>query len=75
MSKGHIIKGLNLIGEAYFIRLIDNKNCFVHFEGDNPDNPEKEVVYRMKEGSVGACLWHKDKAEAFIKETQQGGSL
>lgn len=61
--------GLNKIGnDAYFIRLKDKPNFYIHFEGDNPKN-QSEVVYRVNEGSKGACVWHKKQAEEFIKYT------
>lgn len=62
------LKGLNSISaDSYFIRLKDNKETFLHFEGDNPDNPKEEVVYRLKQGTVGAGIWHKKEAEALIQ--------
>lgn len=62
-------EGINTIGEdAYFIRLSNLKNHYIHFEGDNPKD-ESEVVYRVKEGTKGACVWRKKEGEEFIKYT------
>jgi len=72
MQKQRIIKGINNIGEElYFIRLKDNANGYIHFEGDNPKNND-EVVYCVKEGNVGACIWKEKQGKAFIKQTQAG---
>jgi len=62
-----VTSGLNYIsGDSYFIRLKDKKDFFIHFEGDNPENPDKEVIYRVKEGAEGAGIFHKEQAENFI---------
>lgn len=54
--------------DAYFIKLSDHENQFVHFEGDNPED-SSQVIYRIKEGSIGACVFKKQNAENFIKES------
>ena len=59
-----ITKGLNSISkDSYFIRLIDDKEYYMHLEEDNDDN----YVYNVKKGTVGACGWHKKEGEEFIK--------
>lgn len=59
------ITGLNKIGfDAYFIRLKDNKTHFIH--PDPTKETEKEVVYVVAEGPVGAVIFHKKQAENFI---------
>ncbi len=62
-----ITHGLNYISaDSYFIRLKDNKDWFIHFEGDNPENPKQEVIYRVKEGAKGAGVFHKEQGSNFI---------
>jgi hypothetical protein len=64
----HIFSGTNSIGDdAYFLRLSDRKECYIHPEGDNPKNTE-EVIYRVKEGLKGAGIWHKEQALELLKE-------
>lgn len=59
------VTGLNMIGsDAYFIRLKDNKNSFIH--PDPSRETENEVVYVVAEGPVGAAIFHKKQAENFI---------
>jgi len=59
------LAGRNVIGnDAYFIRLKDNQNAFVH--PDPSKETEKEVVYVIAEGPVGAAIFHKKQAENFI---------
>ncbi len=64
-EKNKIIKrGMNSISlDSYFIRLTDKKNFYMHLEEDNNDN----YVYKVKEGTVGACGWHKKEGEEFIR--------
>jgi hypothetical protein len=65
-----IYTGTNTIGnDSYFIRLKDNKNTFIHFEGNNPNDPKEDAVYRAKEGIKGACIFHKKQGEGFIKHS------
>lgn len=65
---GYKFSGLNTIQrDSFFIRLKDKPTHYIHFEGDNPDNPEDEVIYRVNESEVGACIWTEKKAKAFIK--------
>jgi hypothetical protein len=67
-----LLKGLNnLPPDSYFIRLKDNKNAFLHYDGDDPKDKE-QVVYKVKEGFIGACIWTKEKAEAFIMQAGIG---
>ena len=57
--------GLNVIGDnAYFIRLKDKKNFFLH--PDPSKETEKEITYVVAEGEVGAAIFHKKQAENFI---------
>jgi hypothetical protein len=65
-----IYTGKQLIdgNDAYFIRLKNSPQNFIHFVGDNPD--EQESTYQVKEGLFGACLYTKNKGEAFIKFTE-----
>lgn len=66
------LKGVNSIGaDSFFIRLKDKADFFVHYEGVNPSN-NSEVVYLIRQGAVGACVWKKDKGLAFI--THSGAS-
>jgi len=59
------VTGLNSIGnDAYFIRLKDNKNAFVH--PDPSKETETEVTYVVNEGPVGAAIFHKEQAENFM---------
>ena len=59
------LTGLNKIGfDAYFLRLKDNKTHFIH--PDPSKETEKEVVYVVAEGEVGAAIFHKKQAEQFI---------
>lgn len=59
------IRGMNAIGDdAYFIRMKDNKNIFLH--PDPSKETEKEVVYVLVEGTIGAAIFHKKQAENMI---------
>lgn len=59
------LTGLNSIGnDAYFIRLKDDKNSFVH--PDPSKDTEEEAVYVVSEGCIGAAVFHKKQAENFI---------
>lgn len=64
------VHGLNSIDaqNSYFIRLKDKPTHFLHYQGDNPANNE-EVMYKVKEGTSGAAVWRKDKAEQLIRES------
>lgn len=53
------------LNQLYFIRLSDNKKSFVHLQ--NPYKPASDYI--LKEGVKGACLWEKENAENFIKES------
>lgn len=62
-----LIKGINAIGDdAYFIRLKDNKETYVHYESQDSESK----TYRLKEGLKGAAGWHKKVGEIFIKESK-----
>ena len=57
-----IYKGANSIGsDAYFIRLTDNKEYFIHINEDG---------YIVKLGMIGACIWHEKEGKKFIKESR-----
>jgi hypothetical protein len=51
--------------DAYFLRLTDNHNAFVHYNGDDGSN----LIYEVKESCVGAAIWHEQEGLAFIKES------
>lgn len=56
----------NLIKKnAYFIRLTDNKNYFIHFENET----SKKLEYVVKEGNIGAAIWKETEGNNFIKES------
>ena len=62
------ITGINSIGEdAYFIRVIGDKEHYVHLDEDSTN---EDIIYKIKEGLVGACVFKKDHAEAFISFTK-----
>lgn len=62
-----IIKGINAIGnDAYFIRLKDDKDTYVHYESQD----SKNMTYRLKKGLKGAAGWHKKEGENFILESK-----
>ncbi len=63
---GEAIKrtNLNAIGaDSYFIRLKDQQVYFLHLEGES----KEEYDYMVKPGTVGACIFHKEQGEEFIK--------
>lgn len=61
------LHGLNLISEdAYFLRLKDKPNMFIHPEPKL--ETKREVGYIVAEGSVGAGIWHKKEAMQFITD-------
>ena len=51
--------------DSYFLRLKDNKNCFIHFECDCDDD-ETESIYVVQEGVEGAEIFTKEDAYEFI---------
>lgn len=53
--------------DSYFIRLKDNENYYLHFEGDNKDD-DSEVVYKVNKGVVGAAIWNFENGSNFIKK-------
>lgn len=62
------LSGLNMIGDnAYFIRLKDKNNFFIH--PDPSKETKKEFTYVVAEGEVGAAIFHKKQAEHFIQHT------
>ena len=64
-NKKIAISGINSIGsDAYFLRLKDNKNAFIH--PDPSKETKNEVVYVVAEGPVGAAIFHKEQAENFM---------
>ncbi len=61
-----ITKGLNYMGDdSYFIRMTNDKEQYIHLEEHNKDH----YVYKVKQGVVGACGWHKKEGEAWIKNS------
>ncbi len=61
-----ITKGLNYISpDSYFIRLTTDRNQYVHLEDESKEN----YTYMIKGGTAGACLWHKEQGETFIKNS------
>jgi hypothetical protein len=64
-----VIEGINAIGDdSYFIRLIDDKNQYIHLEAED----DEKYTYRIKEGIKGACGWHKKDGENFIAMNEMG---
>lgn len=61
-----IFKGVNSIGkDAYFVRLKDKPDWFVHYRGEK-DGGE---LFQVEQGSIGAAVFHKANARRFINET------
>lgn len=54
--------------DMYFIRLSDNKSAFLHYEGESKEDTDK-VSYRIKESVEGACIFRKENAQNFIRES------
>lgn len=58
--------GINKIGDdAYFIRLKDNKTHYLH--PDKTIEDDENIGYRVKEGNIGAGIWHKRQALNIIE--------
>ncbi len=63
------IIGLNSIGDdAWFIKLTDQENYFIHFEGE--DKVGENVVYAPKPGPEGAAIFKKGTGLRFIRESK-----
>lgn len=64
-----LIKGINAIGDdAYFIRLKNDKESYVHYESE--DRQKGTATYRVKKGlGKGVAGWHKKEGENFISES------
>lgn len=58
--------GNNAIGDdAFFLRLSDNKDYFLHPDGEN---------YKVLKGPVGAGIFKKQNAENFIEMLKNQGT-
>lgn len=53
------------LGESYFIRLKDDKDCFVHVVKSTDNANEDEYI--IGKGVAGACLFTFDNATLFIQ--------
>lgn len=51
------------VKNSYFIRSRSNKELFVHPKRET----KKALEYEMKKGIIGAAIWTKKEAKAFIK--------
>lgn len=58
-----ILKGLNALGECYFIRLTDRKNYYVKLLKQS----EKETTYVIEKGIKKACGFTKQAAQEWIE--------
>lgn len=56
--------------DLYFVRLIDNKNFFIHPDKHLTNN--KRDGFRVVEGYIGACVWPKHGALNFIASSKKG---
>lgn len=60
--------GLNALGaNAYFIRLTDNHNCFICYEGETLDGEFDKYIVRQ--GKEGACIFTLQNAIAFCMQS------
>lgn len=60
--------GLNTLGDnAYFIRLTDNKKCFICYEGETLDGEFDKYIVR--EGIKGACIFTLENAINFCMQS------
>lgn len=48
--------------DAYFIRVSDKPNLFLHWNKETSD----QLEYIIKEGTVGACIWKLENGQKFI---------
>ena len=53
------------LGESYFIRLIDDKECYVHIVKSQTKGAEDEYI--IGKGVAGACLFTEENARLFIQ--------
>lgn len=59
---------LNAIGEdAYFIRLSDNKGCFLCYDGESKDKTMDKYI--LRQGHIGACIFVKENGLKFIMQS------
>lgn len=56
--------------DAYFVRLSDNKDFFIH--PDPSLETKKQEGFKVVEGYIGACVWPKHAALNFITQTKKG---
>lgn len=55
---------VNLVGAGkYLIRLIDNKNIYMHYESDSED----EITLNMREGIKGAVAFTEEQANKILE--------